>query len=138
MTIQTSGFVKLAAIVLFAGSALMQGAEQGSFHLPFQARWGETVLEPGDYTVKWPAPTIGDWPVRVTAAAGKTVYELPLYGELMPYSDSNKLILTNVNGEYVVTKLSLGAAGKAYGFPKPKSTRKLTSASGDKLALDIR
>lgn len=139
MIIQTSGLVKLAAIALLAGSALAQGAEQGKFHLPFQARWGRTILEPGDYTVKWPGPTVGDWPVRLESAAGKTIYILPMYGELTPYSDSSKLILTNVDGQYVVTKLSLGAAGKTYGFPTPKSSRKLTTiTSADKLALDIR
>ena len=139
MPIQTSSFAKLAAIALFAGSALVQGAEQGTFHLPFQARWGETVLAPGDYSLRWPAPTAGDWQVRVIAADGKSVYLLPMYSELTPYSESNNLVLTNINGQYVVTKLTLGAAGKNYGFAVSKSIRKLSSGtSADKLALAIR
>ena len=138
MTIQTSGFAKLAAIALFAGATLVQGAEQGTFHLPFQARWGQAVLAPGDYSLRWPTPSAGNWQVRVITAEGKTVYELPMYSELTSYSDSNTLTLTNVNGQYVATKLSIGAAGKNYGFAVPKSMRRLSSAiSADKLALAI-
>jgi hypothetical protein len=138
MIIQTSGLIKWAAIALFAGSALAQGAQHGTFHLPFQARWGETVLEPGDYSLTLPEPSIGNSQVRVIAAEGKTAYEMPLYTQTMLYSDSNKLILTNINGQHVVTDLSLGTLGKEWAFPVSKSIRNLTSArSSDKLALAI-
>jgi hypothetical protein len=138
VSIETSRFAKVAALALFAGSALLQGAEQGTFHLPFQARWGEAILEPGDYKMTMPASPVGNSTFAVTTV-GKTVFELPATVEYAQFSDCSKLTLTNVNGQYVVTEVSFGSAGKTYGFHVPKSMRKLAPVtSADKLALEIR
>ena len=138
MSIQISGLAKLAAVALFAGSALMQGAPQGKFHLPVRAYWGQAVLEPGDYFISAPSAWLGQVEFTVSSA-DKSVYELPVHAELRPYSDSSTLELTNINGQFVVTEFSSGAAGKKYAFGVPKAVRKVTmSSSGDKLALMVR
>ena len=131
MNIQMLRTSKFAAIALFAGAAIMQGAEHGNFHLPFEARWGQTVLQPGDYVVIGPEPAL-DRQLLTVATRGKTVFELPMLAEDTRYSDASYLKLLNINGEYVVTEFRSGATGKTFKFHVPKSAkRELTTGSGE-------
>ena len=140
MSFQISGLVKLAAVALFASSALMQGAPQGTFHLPVRAYWGQAVLEPGDYSISAPVSWLGQVEFTVTStSADKSVFALPVTAGLQPFSDSSTLELSNINGQFVVTEFSSGAAGRKYTFGVPKAVRKVTmTSSGDKLALMVR
>src|SRR6266566_5378591 len=48
-----NGMLTIAALALagsFAGTANAQAKAAGSFTLPFEAKWGNAVLPPGDYT----------------------------------------------------------------------------------------
>src|SRR5579862_3508236 len=44
------GFMALA-LCLAASQGKAQGTYTGKFTLPFEARWGVAVLQPGDYTI---------------------------------------------------------------------------------------
>lgn len=138
MSIQKGHVAKFAAMALLASSALMQGAEHGTFHLPMEAHWGKTVLQPGDYKVILPAPSLGEFDLRVECA-GKIVYRTAARPDAQPLSNSSSLKLTNINGQYVVTEFSSGATGQVFEFPLPKASRRLTSTIGESgVSLAIR
>jgi hypothetical protein len=118
--LQTLGLTALAA---FACTGVMQAAEQGTFHLPMEAHWGQTVLEPGDYTIIQPTVSFDSMPLRVVGGE-KSVFEPSHLAEFRQYSDSSYLKLTTVDGEYFVTEFSSGATGKTFRFDIPKSVRR--------------
>jgi hypothetical protein len=141
MSIHIARLFKFAAVAAFAGTALMQGAVQGKFHLPFEARWGSTVLEPGDYSIDAAIPSLGVTEFRVIDSHGKGVFELPSYMESHRYSDQSWLKLTNVDGQYVVKEYSSGSFGRTYTFSVPKSAaqRQLSTKSTENIvALMVR
>ena len=122
----------LALAIMLVASAVPANAQQvyrATFTLPFEAQWGSTVVEPGEYTI-----TVEDAPgqnlVRlrgtseITVLAGLTNWE--------PYSEKAKLVFVNINGLYTLRTFDAAAIGKAFTFPvhKPKGERaQLTTVS---------
>jgi hypothetical protein len=59
----------LAALAVGVGlTATPASAQQATFHLPFVAHWGSTVLEPGDYKLSAPVEWSGTRMIQVDAA----------------------------------------------------------------------
>lgn len=140
MNFSLARIYQFTAIALFAGSALMQGAQQGTFHLPVEAHWGLTVLEPGDYSLSLPALSLGETQI-VVQTGRKMVFEMPAITENQPYSASSFLKLSSIDGEYFITEFSSGATGKMYTFTVPKAVRRqlIAGRSVDKsLALSVK
>lgn len=105
----------LFAIVLGL-SASVAKAEEATFTLPFQARWGRQVLEPGQYRMVVPSSTSGIQVFELTGN-GKTIL-LPTGG--ISYgmeSDRSYLELVNSDGMYTVREFNSGATGKSFRFP---------------------
>ena len=123
MRVSIAHIVSWAAVAALAGTGLMQGAEHGSFHLDTPVRWGQVVLQPGDYKLVVPVASLAETELQVTGNGG-SVFELPLIAESLPYSDSNYLKLENINGEYVVTGFISGVIGHSYTFGVPKKIRR--------------
>jgi hypothetical protein len=139
MRISIAHIFTWTAVAAFAGVASMQAAQQGRFHLPTEAHWGRTVLQPGDYTINLPIASTGELMLRVQGE-GKNVFELPRLTNREEYSNSNYLTLQKIDGEYFVTSFRSGASGKTYDFfaPKPKH-RELMSRDGEAgLALAVK
>jgi hypothetical protein len=115
----TIGFALLAS-VLSVGSSF---AEQlVNFHLPVPVKWGNTILEPGDYRMEIPSSSLGV-PSVCMKNAKRSVMVLPL---MTSSSDSSKLSnrsylqLVNVNGTYFVRKYTSGITGRTLMFAIPK------------------
>jgi hypothetical protein len=113
------GFALLAS-VLSVGSSF---AEQlVNFHLPVPVKWGNTILEPGDYRMEIPSSSLGLPSVNMKNAK-RSVMVLPL---MTSSSDSSKLSnrsylqLVNVNGTYFVRKYTSGVTGRTLTFAIPK------------------
>lgn len=117
------------AFAVFTGSALMQGAGQGKFHLATEAHWGNSVLPAGDYEITLPNPALRQPQLRIDGA-GKVLLQLPLVTDAQPISANSYLKLSNIGGEYFVTELSSGASGKSYTFSVPKSSRLIAKRGG--------
>ena len=113
----------LAAIAAVACAGVMQAEEQGTFHLPVEARWGQVVLQPGDYTIIQPSASPDTTPLRLVGH-GKMVFELPLVTEYRDYSESSYLKLAQVDGQYFVSKFESGVTSKTFTFPTPKATQR--------------
>ncbi len=69
--------------IAFGAASLAANAQQAKFSLPFEAHWGNAVLQPGEYTISAPTPVSG---VQVISLAGaeKTVYLLPSTESFQP------------------------------------------------------
>jgi hypothetical protein len=111
----------LALAIMLVASAVPANAQQvyrATFTLPFEAQWGNTVIEPGEYTI-----TVEDAPgqnvVRLHGSAELAVF--PGLSLWEPYSEKAKLVFVNINGIYTLRAFDAAAIGKAFTFPVHKS-----------------
>jgi hypothetical protein len=114
-------------------------AEQGKFTLPFEAHWGQVVLEPGEYTISVPIDV--SWSKIMTlSAGGKTVYITSGFENGLPFSDRSYLTIKTINGTRYVRQFASGVSGRAFTFPVPKTVRReLRLGSKDaQVAVDVR
>src|SRR5947209_15989236 len=118
MSVSIGRMVNLGALA-FISTALMQAAQQGTFHLPVTAHWGQVVLEPGDYRMSFPSPSAGQIEFLVQGAH-KTVFELPLVTDVQNISSRSYFKLYAINGDYFIRELSFGPGGKTFTFSLPK------------------
>lgn len=139
MTISKLHKFTLAAIAAVASAGVMQAQEQGTFHLPIEARWGQMVLEPGDYTIIQPTVSLDQTQLRLQGA-GKTVFEMPRITEFQRYSDSSYLKLKKIDGQYFVSEFDSGVTGKTYTFGTPKASHHDMASRGtdEGLALAVK
>jgi hypothetical protein len=140
MRVSLAHVFNLAALVAFAGTATMQGAEQARFHLSTPAHWGEVVLPPGDYEVLLPAPAVGRTAFRIEGA-GKSMYEFPLTTDKSQnYSASSYLKLEEIDGSYFVREYSSGPTGRTFTFSIPKQTRhqEMAKRRDNSIVLSVR
>jgi hypothetical protein len=119
-----------AALAALSVAGLMQAAEQGTFHLSSQTRWGQAILPPGDYKVYVPDAGVTDRIMRVEGA-NKSVFEVPMIVSYGNVSRSSYLKLSEVNGEYVVREFSFGPQGKTFSFLVPREMHKLDMAKNN-------
>jgi hypothetical protein len=111
----------LALAIVLVAAAVPANAQQlykATFNLPFEAQWGNTVVEPGEYTV-----TVED-------AIGQKVIRLHGHGDLAmfagaahsePIGENGKLVFVNVNGLYTLKAFSAAAIGESFIFPVQKA-----------------
>src|SRR5271165_6514873 len=92
--------------VLIAGTAATASAQQASFHLPFEAKWGSLVLPPGDYKVHLPEPALGTREVLVQGPAVGFIMAITTdtYGARTQAPGSDYLQLVKVGDVYYVAK----------------------------------
>jgi len=111
----------LALAILLAASAAPANAQQlykATFTLPFEAQWGNTVIEPGEYTITV-EEALGQKLIRVRGAADLAIFAGLSSTE--PYGDKSKLVFVNVGGVYTLRAFDAAAIGKAFTFPVHKS-----------------
>ncbi len=107
-----------------AGAALpAQAAKyEATFTLPFEAQWGKTHLQPGEYKVM--VDTAFNIPVFHLTGNGQTA---AIMGSTIEYTSltglHSQLALTDVNGTPVVTKLTVPSSGKIFWFAVPKELK---------------
>jgi hypothetical protein len=125
-------------LVLTAAVGAAQAGVQAQFHLPFEARWGQAILAPGDYKVSLPESSTAGRQWLVTSQ-DKSVFVQPLVTDHDErWADDSKgsyLTLVKVNGMYVVSQYRSGPTGKVFGFPVPKPQHRVTMTDRDVLKL---
>lgn len=118
----------LAFAGVLAGRATAQAAASGSFVLPFEAKWGDRVLSPGDYTLR----------VESAESAGNSVYFVTVApkgqrGQMIASmrdlgakaGGRNALIAVRSGGTYRIRTLRMPIAGLTLNFPAPKEEQNL-------------
>jgi hypothetical protein len=117
----------LLAGCLTANPASAQDAFKGSFTLPFEARWGNIVLPPGEYSFTLSHPAV-DGIVTIQKETGRYVGRLLNQGVFdQQRLDRSELILVRRGGNYRIRALRLADLGLTLEYAVPKAERQLTS-----------
>jgi hypothetical protein len=111
--------------VLIAGTAATASAQQATFHLPFEAKWGSLVLPAGDYRVQLPEASIDKHEILVQGPAQGFIMAVTTdtYGERMAAPDHDYLQLVKVGDVYYVTKYEEASMDRTIYFKAPKQPR---------------
>jgi hypothetical protein len=98
----------LSAVMLAASLASAQmPSYRGKFTLPFEARFGNVVLQPGSYTV---ATLNGAKGIRITGDNGH-VSLLAAGSDVKPTTERARMILVDKNGMYALQSFESGSMG---------------------------
>ena len=120
----TLALVTLAGLTAVGASAETQ--LRGTFTLPVQAYWGNTLLPAGDYSLTL-IRDIGNMTPSLVYVRGEGVsatFMAPTSAEEEPTHSCLKL--DDVNGTYVIRELDAGNPGKSYKFAVTKAVRNMT------------
>jgi hypothetical protein len=111
----------LALAIVLVAAAVPANAQQlyrATFTLPFEAQWGNTVVEPGQYTITV-EEALGQKLIRLHGAQDLAVFVGLSSSE--PYGDNGKLVFVNIDGLYTLKAFNAAAIGKAFIFPVHKA-----------------
>jgi hypothetical protein len=113
--------LSLLSSVAIPSNAVAQPAVAGRFTISSEALWGTIVLPPGDYT--FAVEQDGALPVVMIylARGGAKGMVFPAYVTEMGRSESGKVTLENINGEKVVTALSVEKLGLVLHYAPDKA-----------------
>ena len=126
----TIGALALAGI--FAGSADAQAKAAGSFTLPFEAKWGNAVLPPGDYTfsVRSANAASGGLYVVTFAPRGRSGVSIMSMQDLgLRIGEKNMLVAVRSGSSHRIRSLHLPIANLVVSFTVPKEERTLIAAA---------
>jgi hypothetical protein len=138
MYFKSSRILGLAALAAGLGLAVTPAsAQQATFHLPFVAHWGSTVLESGDYKLSALVQSSGVQLINVSQQR-HSMTMLPQSTEIQQgHLDRSSLELVNVNGAYFVKRYKSAITGQVFTFPVPKSASETEMASAAVAAVPI-
>ena len=128
-TLKFGLFAIAMALMVAAVPAHAQTLYRATFTLPFEAQWGKTVMEPGNYTITV-EEALGQKLIRLDGAA-----KLAIFAGISspdPVGDNGRLTFVNVNGLYTLKSFTASAIGQAFVFPVHKAKgdqAKLTTLS---------
>ena len=129
--------VSAFAVALSLGAS-HANAQKATFHLPFEVRWGGTVLQPGNYTLSAPDSLSAS---RIFYLRGDTRTQMAIpqiVGTDAASSRRSYLKLVNVDGTYYVREYVSGAMGTALKFAIPRpSHRELRAQNRVLVASDF-
>lgn len=113
----------LAATALSVGTGYAQGF-QGKFTLSSKAMWGQTVLQPGTYTLAISRNNAGATvTVRSEGQASSEAVLLPASHDIAAANGKNDLVCIREGDTLVVRMLELSATGNSYRFEMPKAAQ---------------
>jgi hypothetical protein len=128
MTIRKHLTIGLALVALALGlTTVRANAEpvlKGTFDLPTAAYWGNTLLQPGQYTI-WMSTEVRDLahaPAIHISGEGVNVTFLAVARPAQE-SGRNFLDVANIDGTYVVRAFDAGAIGESFAFSVTKSVK---------------
>lgn len=130
----------LSAVMLaaaFAGTAPQASAQsehyRGAFKLPFEARFGNVVLQPGSYSVSTLEGAKG---IRITGDKGNVSILAAGY-DLKPETEKARMILVDSDGMYALQSFESGAMGKALHFYVGKNPRGAVERAAAKPTIEV-
>jgi len=137
MKLSVTRLVTVSAFAVALGLGASQAsAQKATFNLPFAARWGSTVLDPGNYTLRVSdtLSAIHTYYLQSESGTKMAVSGIVNYG---PASGRSYLKLVNVDGTFYVKEYVSGASGTATQFAVPKANhRELTTQDHVLLAFN--
>jgi hypothetical protein len=138
MNLSMTRLITVSAFVVALGWGASQArAQKATFHLPFEAHWGSTVLDPGNYTLSAPNSSS---PTRIFFLHGNAGIQMavPIIVNNETASGHSHLKLVKVDGTYYVQEYVSEATGTSLKFATPRAThRELRAQDQVLLALDF-
>ena len=120
--------IGLALVGLALGLTTVQANAQpvlkGTFELPAAAYWGNTLLQPGQYTI-WMSTEMRDMAhVPAIHLSGEGV-NLTFLAIAKPDKESgrNYLNVANIDGTYVIRAFDAGSLGESFAFGVTRNVR---------------
>jgi len=114
----------VALLGLTAAGASAATITKGTFTLPTQAYWNDTLLQPGDYTLSLDRGISGAELVSIRGEGITATFLIPAGSE--ESSGHSCLKVDDVNGTYVIRELDAGPLGGSYRFGVSKALRNLS------------
>ena len=133
-----SSIAMLAAV--WCGAAVTASAQQGSFRLPFEAKWEGVVCPPGEYRVTLPERYLGRTTFLVRGPAGARFIvpmTVDIYREHAESPMGASLQLVKLDDGWFVRKYQVGSQNLTYYFKTPKAGHRVQIASGDVATIPI-
>jgi hypothetical protein len=126
------------ALGLTTGTARAASGLKGTFELPVAAYWGNTLLQPGQYTILMSTEVGSITRVPSIHISGQGVYATFL-AVARPDRESgrNYLAIENVGGSYVIRAFDAGLLGQSFAFGVTKSVKNKALQASVEPALTV-
>jgi hypothetical protein len=114
-------FGLLAVAIALVPAAIPANAQQlytGTFTMPIETKWGNVLMEPGQYTITV-EEAFGQKLLRIHGPGELAMFATP--SNLDPVGGNGKLTFVSVNGFYTLKTFSAGEIGQSFIFPVPKA-----------------
>ena len=112
-------FAFVLAMCTFAIAANAQSKSVGSFKIPYEVTWNNSVLPAGEYTIK--LDSLYDTVIVRSTEGGRSILiHTPAASDSLKGGTS--LIVTHYGDRYIVSSLNLPSMGVSFAF-KPNSKR---------------
>jgi hypothetical protein len=111
----------LAVAITLVPAAIPANAQQlykGTFTLSFETKWGNTTMEPGQYTITV-EQALGQKLVRVHGTGELAIFGTP--SSIDAVGGRGRLTFVSIDGLYTLKAFSAGATGQSFIFPVPKA-----------------
>ena len=119
--------VGLVALVI-CSSAALAGARMvsGTFTLPFEARWGQAVLPPGNYSFTLDSTGPDRLVTIIQGESGRNVGTVQAQGATDQQTlDRSDLVLVRGGENYTIGAVRLASQGLTINYPLPKTERQM-------------
>jgi hypothetical protein len=144
MNIRKQLKIGLALLGLALGLTTVKANAQtmltGTFELPAPAYWGDTLLQPGQYTISMSAEAHDIARVPVIRLSGEGIHATFLaIAKPAQETGRNSLDVANIDGTYVIRAFDAGTIGEsfAFGVTKNVKSRALRASAEPTIALPI-
>jgi hypothetical protein len=114
----------VAVLGLTAVAASAETVTKGTFTLPAQAYWNDTLLQPGEYTISLDRSVSGVEVVYLRGEGLVATFVVP--AGATETAGRSCLKVDDVNGTYVIREFDEASIGRAYRFGVSKTVRNLT------------
>jgi len=138
MNLQKSLTLSLALVTLLglaAAGASAQTISKGSFTLPEDAYWENSLLPAGQYSIVFDRNTGGSGLISLRGE-GVAVRFLAPAGYLVT-SSRGRLKLEEVSGTYYVREFDDSVFGRAFRFSLPKAARQVATSAGVRQTVTV-
>ena len=144
MNIRKNMTISFALAALALGMATTKASAQpvlkGSFELPGAVYFGDTLLQPGHYSISMNTEVRHMAYVQKIHVSGEGVSKTFLaISKPTRESGRNCLKITGIDGTYVVSSFDTGVLGRSYAFGMTKSVRNkvLRASAGPSIAVPV-
>jgi hypothetical protein len=139
MNVFANRILNIAAVAAFVCvTAVSASAQQGTYRLPFEAKWAGVECPAGEYQVVLPERYAGKSTFLVRGPAGAS-FIVPMAADT--YATQNpkgaSLQLVKIDNSWFVRKFEEGSGGTAFYFKTPKPGHRVQIAAEESVTIAV-